>query len=187
MKLSILLTGFLSVTTMLAGQDSRTGPATSQPPGQESLQLPFSKFIGDNFLGDNIERWRKATQNCLSEFYDKPTTIEISDSARQALTTYYRELPVSGNTLTLFQKEPKVAALAVKSGMKAILTRALEDAVREQYKGILGFVLSTSSTIRLDQKHVQAALDDEECGVIPCDPKRCKPDCSQRALERLLQ
>lgn len=150
---------------------------------QGFAQQALTELVTEKELRTNVEQWRIATESYYLAWYQKPLSIGIEKEASTFLVNEYvkRKLP------TVFSDNKDIGRLVIKRDIGVVLSRSLNDSIKARYGTLARFILAVENQVSITLKNIQAALQAEDCNVIPCPPDKCKPDCSSNSFKRFTQ
>lgn len=168
-----LLIGFyvcvIVVTSLRATEAQIAGP-----------RKPITAVITRDDLQASIESWAKIESEMLRIAFQKDVAVGVETDGADFLVKQYTERSIQSNLL----EDRERSRFVVKMDLFTVLKRSFEENVRSTYKTLFQFLQSGASSITIRVRDIRAALDDEDCSIIPCPPDKCKPDCSPKAFER---
>jgi hypothetical protein len=147
---------------------------------------PLANFVKESEIKATIDRWQKARGLYYSTLYDRPLSVAVTGEAPAILVNGYKERTLPFEVAKL--GPPSVAAM-VQTDVEVVLNRAFLGEVTARFGSLGGLVENLLQRkvdkIEINDKRVRTALEEEDCRVIPCDPKKCDPDtCIRRSKER---
>jgi hypothetical protein len=146
-------------------------------------QEPLTRFLNRQELGEQIKRWQQVEENSFKVLYNKELAIEIKDDAAGFIINRYAEAKLA----RIFSKDVEASRLVIKSDLDSILARSMLESIESKYPSRANFLLSHDKDVSISVVNIRAALQKEDCRVIPCPPDKCKPDCSEESFRRFTE
>jgi hypothetical protein len=79
----------------------------------------------------------------------------------------------------------QVARAVIRTDMETVLSRSQFEAMIREQGAVVWFIVKGLKELVIKRPDVQAAIQAEDCNVIPCPPDKCDPDtCAKRSFQR---
>lgn len=158
---------------------------TAWPPAIEAqtsggARTPLTAVITRDDLRESIDSWAKIESETLQVSFQKHVTVRVETDAAELLVKQYTDRSIPSN----LTENRELSRFVVKMDLSTVLKRSFEVTVRSKYETLFRFLQSKTSEIAISARDISAALEDEDCQIIPCPPDKCKPDCSPEAFAR---
>ncbi len=146
-----------------------------------AARTSLTEVVTDKDLRNNIQRWRDAQESYYLKFYERQIRIAVDQGAESYIVDQYTRKKLA----RVYLENRDVSRIVIERDLAAVMNASLADAIRGRYSTFAAFILSKASeAISIVIKNVQAAIQSQDCSIIPCPPDKCGPDCSEKAYDR---
>lgn len=150
---------------------------------QRAAALRFTDLMTDKELRGELDKWRKSTEDLYLVRYEKKVSITVTSDAAGFLVSEY----VKRDLDPIFTQNRLLSRFVIRRDVGTVLNTAFVDAIRVNYKTWGSFLASDGGAVAVTIERVRAALETQDCNVIPCPPNKCNPDCSGNSFKRFGQ
>lgn len=138
-------------------------------------------LLTDKDLRNSIQRWRDAQKSYYLKFYEKQIRIIVDKETESYIVDEYTKRKLA----RIYLENRDGSRVVIERDLATVMAGSLIDAIRGRYSTFTTFILSKANeAIAIAVKNVQAAIQTQDCSIIPCPPDKCGPDCSEKAYDR---
>jgi len=150
------------------------------PTAAAQERIPFSTFMKESELRDDVERWRKTTENLYEMRYERRVSIAVEANATAYLWDQYAKIMLAPE----FNANRPLSRFVIRRAVGTVLTAAYIQGISTTFKTWDAFLASPGTPVSISVEHVRTAVAAQGCNGIPCPPEKCKEDCSAAAFKR---
>jgi hypothetical protein len=149
-------------------------------PAAAQQGTPFSTFMKESDLRDDIERWRKTTETLYEVRYERRVSIVIEPNATAYLWEQYAKITLAPE----YSANKPLSRFVIRRAVSNVLGAAYIHAISITFRTWDAFLAAPGTPVPISTDHVRVAIAGQGCNGIPCPPEKCKEDCSASAFKR---